>query len=321
MLRRCDGPPELHVQRDGACVALHPSADSGIRGAAILGDRERLEAALAPRIGGIAESRVVAWRLRRRIVVRLEGEDGAIHWLKLLDPKNFDRAVRAFRRIRSAPPPVRLILPEHELPELEGFLLPHAQGSCLHESLRSGANVATDTLAAALRSLAAVETAPGLPTCGFAEARDAATRMLERAAAIDPSLLDLASRVRSLPAPSGPDRTAFVHGDLHDKQLFFRGETASFIDLEGMSTGDARFDAVNLAEHLRLRELQWTGSSGNADVRMLAACGLEPEDADTRVFRAAVRARLCAVYTLRPRWRELAFRLHAEAFALVNQMQ
>lgn len=319
LLRRHGSAPEAFGLRDGTWAALAVSEDAKIPGAALLADPAGLAAQLRPLVGAITVMRVVAWRPGRRIMVRLANAAGEAHWLKLLSERGHARAAASFAAVHDSGPLLRLVLPSHGLPDIGGFLFPNAEGVSLNDLVTRDAPPAVGLLADTVRALAATETAPGLPVYEFEEARTATIAMLEKAAGFDPTCAELVARVSAVSAPA-PAPAGFVHGDLHDKQLFFTGTSASVIDLEGMAVGDSRFDAINLVEHLRLRDLQQIGiESGLAEV-LLAELGIPAAQHSTLVYRAIVRARLCAVYTLRPRWRALAGRLKQEAGELLCRL-
>lgn len=319
---RAEGlPPRVFARRDGEVVELCPAEDAGLPGRELLADRAELQRVLREHTGTIAEARLVAWRPGRRAVVRVGAADGSVHWLKLLDQRGHRRARRAFAALGESVAPTTLLLPSAELPQHCAFLAPNAPGRSLRTMLAAGDAVALASVARHLAALARTEIRGEVPTIDFARARAAAVDMLAKAAAVRGDLHDVAAAIGSLPAIAPPREPRFVHGDLHDKQLFLDGGRAFLIDLEGLGAGDARFDATNLAEHVRLRELQQGGTdSGLADM-VLAGCGIEAGDPEANAFRLVVRARLCGVYALRPRWRALVDRLTRETKNLSERLQ
>ena len=314
---RRDGlPPRVHTLVDGGVVELRPEHDAGLPGASLLADTEALAALLSPVVGRPLAADLVAWRPGRRAVLRVMTGRGIV-WLKLLDVRSWRRAQRAFAALGETLAPVQLARPLALLPEVAGYLAPHAAGTCLRDA---GTELSTTTLVRSVMALAYTQILGELPTFDFAAARAAAVKSLQQAAGLRPDLAGLTARVRDLVAPAPPTRPGFVHGDLHDKQLFVDGTTTTLIDLEGAAAGDSRFDAVNLAEHLRLRELQsGTKSRGIAD-HLLMRCALHPDDLATVAFRAVVRARLCGVYALRPRWQLLVDQLCTETMILLERL-
>ena len=310
--------PRVFVIHAGVRSALDPAADAGLPGAALIHAADRCQRWVGEVTGPLVGASLVAWRPGRRAVVRLRSEDGRVHWLKLLDQKTYRRAVIAFAAVRNVPSGLRLITPTVLIPAVCGYLAPSADGTPLHHLLDPSQPLLLNEVAQAVSSLAAVETEPGLPESDFQHARDAACGMLAKAASVSVAGATLEAALQRVPAPDHGPR-GFVHGDLHDKQLFLYGTTASLIDLEGMAVGDTRFDAINLVEHLRLRDLQCHGRDlGGAD-SLLARLGLSHDASDVVAYQAVVRARLSAVYRLRPRWLALADRLYEEALALAQQ--
>jgi aminoglycoside phosphotransferase (APT) family kinase protein len=150
----------------------------------------------------------------------------------------------------------------------------------------------------------------------FAGARDAAVRMLDKGLVLEASLEALRAAVAAVTC--GPaEELGTVHGDLHDKQVFFGPDAAMLIDLESMGHGDPRFDQANLAEHLRLRSLQQSGADDGVGAHVLDQLGFAPGP-DRNAHLAVVRARLCGVYALRPRWKSLVHRLRDETLSLIE---
>ncbi|MFO1078149.1 MAG: phosphotransferase [Planctomycetota bacterium] len=298
---------------------LSPAADAALPRRALLADRAALAAALAPHVGPLRDARLVAWRPGRRAVVRVDAGDGATWWLKLLDGRGHRRAARLFAALGEGLPPMALCAPTAMLPEFGAHLAPHARGTALRTLLQRGDAPALPTLCRSLLALGCTAMGGRVPRIDFAAARDAAVGMLEKGAAAEPGLAALAARIAALPDLPLAGLPAFVHGDLHDKQVFLHQDGAAVIDLEGAGCGDARVDLVNLAEHLRLRELQQGSADSGFGDRVLARCGIDPEARDTLAFRAVVRARLCGVYALRPRWAALVTRLRRELDSLLDR--
>ena len=126
--------------------------------------------------------------------------------------------------------------------------------------------------------------------------------MLHRASAVDPTLTDLARRISEIELPQSEGRRGLVHGDLHDRQILCRAQTARIIDLDSI-------DAVNLREHAELRVRQGVWDARWAREVSSIVDGLEPGAStlpSAQALRGLVRARLLAVYTLRPAQKGLA---------------
>lgn len=319
---RTDGAPPRVFRAEGDEVAeTFATADQGLPGAALLADPSQLQQALAACIGSIAAAQLVAWRPARRAVARVIASDGSVHWLKLLDRKSWRRAAAAFAAVGAPLHPTQLALPELLLPDACAYLVPNVPGSSLRTLAASDAWPTMTTLVRGLMSLGYTDLRAELPRHDFERARTTAINSLEQGAALRPELADLPAAIAGMAAPAAPTHLGFVHGDLHDKQLFVDGERMTVIDLEGMAFGDIRFDLANLAEHVRLRELQRSGQdSGRAD-HLLTRCGHGPDDVSMRAFRTVVRARLCGVYALRPRWQPLVASLLAEVRELVGRIR
>lgn len=318
-LRHDGRAPRVFAEGQDGVVELSPATDRGLPGAVLLADDGALRDLLHPFVGAIASTTLVAWRPGRRAVVKISAADGAVHWLKLLDQRGHRRARAAFAAIGRAFAPMHLVLPSRHFDEQCAYLAASARGTALRTLLAHGEVMPLTAIASGLAALAYTETSGELPTIDFARARQAAVDLLIKAAFLWPELADLAEATSRLAEPQA-GHSGFVHGDLHDKQLFVDGPHTSLIDLEGVAVGDPRFDLANLAEHVRLRDLQQHGrDSGLGDV-VSARCGLLPTAIPTRLFRAVVRARLCGVYALRPRWRPLVTRLVHETRASMEQL-
>lgn len=316
---RRDGlPPRVHTLIDGETVELRPEHDANLPGAPLLADAEALAAVLTPVVGPPRAADLVAWRPGRRAVLRvLTG--GGIVWLKLLDARSWRRAQRVFAALGETLAPVQLARPLALLPEVAGYVAPHAAGTCLRDAALGG-ELSTTAVVRGVMALAYTQILGDLPTYDFGSARTAAVKSLRQGCCLRPDLASLLARVQELAPATPPTRPGFVHGDLHDKQLFVDGSTMTLIDLEGAAVGDSRFDVVNLAEHLRLRELQRGGASRGLAEHLLTRCALHPDDLTTVAWRTVVRARLCGVYALRPRWSLLVDQLRTETMTLLERL-
>lgn len=316
---RCDGaPPRVFATAADMVQELHPNADGALPGAAVLADAEALATLLSAHVGAVTAADVVAWRPGRRAVVRITGADGHVQWLKLLDRKTWRRARTAFVVVRSALAPIRLMTPIALFDDVCGYLAPSAPGVSLRSLLAADAELPWTTIARSVLALGYTQQDGELPTFDFERARASTIAGLRQGEHLRPELADLIDAVAGLTAPEPPTRPGFVHGDLHDKQLFLSEHGTAVIDLEGMARGDVRLDVANLAEHLRLRDLQQLGHDRGLGDQLLARCGHAADDRAVRAFRALVRARLCGVYALRPRWRALVGHLHLETSQLLE---
>lgn len=298
-----------------------PGDDRGLAGAGLLACDAALAERLQPLVGAIASAQLVAWRPGRRAVVRIVAADGTTHWLKLLDRKNWRRARSAFAAVGTALPPLVLQLPTALLDDVHGYLAADAGGTPLRTLLAGDHELPWTTIARSVLALAYTPVVGELPTFDFERARAASLGALQQGGETTPALLALAAAVQHLPAPAEPHAPGLVHGDLHDKQLFVAGDRTAAIDLEGMARGDARFDVANLVEHVRLRDLQQHGDDRGRAEQLLARCGHAADDRGVRAFRALVRARLCGVYALRPRWHALVDRLAEESRLLIERLR
>lgn len=319
-LRQDSAPPRVFAWRGEDVVELQPQDDGDLAGAHLLADPTALQALLEPHVGAIADTRLVAWRPGRRAVVRVATSAGAVHWLKLLDRKGHRRARAAFDAIGTTLSPMQLALPTRVFADVHAHLAPDAPGTPLRTLLANGADVPWTLVTRGLLALGYTDVRGALPLLDFDRARNATLDMLRKAACVRPDLEALAERLLRLPSlPTA--QVGLVHGDLHDKQLFVSDDGVCLIDLEGTSVGDTRFDLANLAEHLRLRELQQDGRERGFADQLLARCGLPATEPAAWLFRIVVRARLCGVYALRPRWHALVDRLLRETHDLMERCE
>lgn len=314
IVRPSGEPPRAFSLRHGRLRKLHATEDAKLPGAALLADEASLRALLAPHIGTVQRTELVAWRPGRRAVVRIHGS-GRLCYLKLLDQGSFGEAQRVFSALGDRGGSLRLALPRLVDAQHCMHLVDAVQGVALRELVARGI-APWARVVDAVRELATVDARGTGITHDFATARDAAVRMLDKGIVLEPSLDALRAAVAAVTC--GPAATTgTVHGDLHDKQVFFGPDAAMLIDLESMGHGDPRFDQANLAEHLRLRSLQQSGTDDGAGARLLDQIGFAAGP-DRNAHLAIVRARLCGVYALRPRWKSLVHRLRDETLSLIE---
>ena len=314
-------PIALRASGEGALRHLHPGTDGRLPGRVLLADPSLLVRRLRSRLGGVRSIRLIAYRPGRRAVLRVrgahpEGGTGTLY-LKLLRRKTFRRARSRLAGMPACADGLHLALPDLWLDAEAAHAATPAPGRSLHDRLIAGEGVPVATLARALGRLAAVPPPPGAPAHGIEEERAATLSMLRTAPLPSAALDDLARLVADAGAPEeGGGPTGTIHRDLHDKQIFLGapGEV-TLIDLEGLAPGPPILDAVNLAEHLRLRGLQTGADRDGEEARadLLEALGERGDDPLVRFHVGLVRARLAGVYARRPRWSRLSARLAGEA--------
>ncbi len=314
IVRPAGAPPRAFSLRHGRLRELEAAADRKLPGAALLADEQALSALLAPHIGSVQRTELVAWRPGRRAVVRIHAS-GRVCYLKLLEQGAFGEAARVFAALGDRGGSLRLALPRFVDAQHCMHLVDAVQGVALRELVARGI-APWSRVVDAVQELGCLDARGTGITHDFASARDAAVRMLDKGLAFEPSLDQLRSAVAAVTC-SPPERTGTVHGDLHDKQVFFGPDAAMLIDLESMGHGDPRFDQANLAEHLRLRSLQQSGADDGVGAGVLDQLGFAAGP-DRNAHLAVVRARLCGVYALRPRWKSLVLQLRDETLSLID---
>lgn len=305
-------PRNFVLADDGSVRELTLANDSKLAVASLFSTPSGLQEALAAELGPVSDPRLVAWRPGKRAVVSVRHGRETV-FVKFLDRKTFERATAVFTSLVANSGPLHFARPTTLLRSLRAYAVAAVPGTSLRDHLARGIAPSWSLVDASVRALAASPCADGLPRHDFASARDAAVKMLQKGSAVMPELQDLAHHVSSLPAPE-QSHEGFVHGDLHDKQLFLAERETFVIDLEGCGRGDANFDLVNLAEHLRLRALQQTGTDDGMAAAMLDRFAM-PLPLRT-AWQLCVRARLCGVYAMRPRWADLTRVLLSEVRAL-----
>ncbi len=309
----------LSADRAGVAAREVVAADDDrLRLSRLLREPERLAQRLGWLDGSALRCEVLSYRPGARVVVRVtRSGDGPCVYLKGLRRRAFARA-GVLRELRAPSRRLALALPTALWEDVHALLVPSAPGDSLHGHLVAGHQVDVRVIAEALRELAGIPCPSTLPRRSFADELASATKQLALGATWLPQLGDLAQRVaRCQEVPLGC--SDLVHGDLHDKQLFVSADRVACIDLEGVSLGDARVDAVNLAEHFALRAHQRGASDSSQAAELSLALRLDPEDRDLRCLRAIVRARLAGVYAMRPRWHALARELGESARALLEE--
>ena len=316
MWRKSGEPPRAFVLDGDAAKELLPEDDPSLPAAKRFGKKSRMIRALEPSLGAVEEPRLVAWRPAKRAVVRVRRGEEAL-FVKFLDKKTYRRAAKVFAALPEPVLPMRFARATTLIDDECAYVATAAPGVCLRDILARGETPPWDLLDRSIRALAATPTHDEMPTIDFTTARDAGVRMLQKASVLLPELADRAQRLESVAAPS-TTRSGFVHGDFHDRQIFFTKDSASLIDLETVGRGDPTFDLVNMAEQLRLRSLQQAGADDATGTALLDRHGV---DADVRArWGVSVRARLCGVYALRPKWDALMRRLLAEVDGMLANL-
>jgi hypothetical protein len=204
-------------------------------------------------------------------------------------------------------------MPVHESKEHAVFFFPQAPGRSLHEMLLSHEWPDLMSLVKGIRRLGGIELKDPLKVHDFEAERAATLKMLDRGIVLVPELEPFRRRIAEMDLPACSP-TRFVHRDLHDKQIFVHQGKVHFIDFEGAVRGAPYWDAVNLAEHGRLRSLQNRTPYGERlAAALLDHLGIDPHALEVKLLAGLTRARLAGVYAMRPRWKDLSLELAASA--------
>ncbi|MEW6745089.1 MAG: phosphotransferase [Planctomycetota bacterium] len=307
-------------------VRLVPEGDARLPGAALVSNREYLEGELAPVIGRFESVHLVSYHPERRAVYRVQGWwDNAprVVFLKLLARSAFERALATLRRLPAASCSIHLITPILWLEPEAAHVTPTAPGECLHSRLMRGDAPPIDRLAGLLRSIRGIPVTTPMRPHTLSDERDVTVRWLKRACILRPELAPLLELVHAVRDPAGDSASSFLHRDLHDKQIFVDGEELAIIDLDGIGLGHALIDAVNLAEHLRLRSLQeptLCGHLATASRDLLRLLDIDIHDPLVCYLQGLTRARLAGVYAHRPLSHDLAETLAREATSILEDL-
>ena len=95
-----------------------------------------------------------------------------------------------------------------------------------------------------------------------------------------------------------------MHGDLHDKHLFFDGSRLSLVSLETLARGEAAADLGNVLAYAELRWHQGNINDATRDVMVdsvhTLADSLHVNPARLSAYYEAARHRMACVYSFRP---------------------
>lgn len=264
------------------------------------------------RLAAQPDALLLAHRAESRGVVR-HRHDGAVVYTKTVRPGRLpDLTAKSRVRVDGVATP-RVLTTDHLAASLTCDALP---GSTLHALLTDPAVSRHDVVAAGRAvgaAMARLHTTAPPPQARRHDATEevAVTEDWLRQAG-SYGLLD----ARASPPPTGavalrgllagtPSRPAFLHRDLHDKQVLVdeRGGVG-ILDLDLAAVGEPALDLANLLVHLDLRARQeWCPAGRSAECAQAVVEAYAP-DADVwrRVpaYALSARLRLLAVYSFRP---------------------
>jgi hypothetical protein len=260
--------------------------------------------------------RVLAWRPRRRIAIRIENADG-FEVLKGLRPKKLEPTLHAYQHVR------------RHLTASDDFLVPSATRVPELAAIRMpGLNL--DPIEVSMDN-ASVYRRVGRALAGFQE-RVPCAGLAVRGFKQELGVLDeLAERhMQGMgKLPVGWDRECrrlhdyhqldqqqpvSCHRDLHDGQLMHAGERVALLDFDLLAKASPLLDLGNLSAHFFLRALQREAGSASGDAE---ACELEllagydlsdksPVQGELRAYKCSSFLRLALLYSMRPKWQHLA---------------
>lgn len=277
--------------------------------------RDRRLSALA-RIAQRGE--VVSWRRGRRAVVR-DDTDGS--FVKIVRQAAAASVIDAHRDAAEFRRGFAVPTPETDDADAGVVRLSRLPGRTLCD-LGADARVSDDTVADAWRAwgegwVAVLDGPDGsghrVPHSGEAEAA-VLERWLAHAASVTPlpdSVRGQAERVIDDLVHGPPGVFGVAHRDLHDKQVLHGGSgMPGLIDLDTAATAETALDLANLRAHVAWRVAQGRLTAGRARAATAVIDGVaqrvEVDPERLRVYEAATRIRLGAVYVFRPQWRAVA---------------
>lgn len=116
----------------------------------------------------------------------------------------------------------------------------------------------------------------------------------------------------------------FSHRDFFDKQILFSENRTTLLDCDNATAADPALDVGNFIAHMALRKLQHPHCSDNissGSEAFMNSYGNFHEGFLTRTtwWSQATRLRLAALYLLRPRWRDSAYKLLTQPIDLFGR--
>ena len=286
-------------------------------------------AADLPRLRDSAKVRLLSWRPRRRIVLRLDqGESGLV--LKGYRARRSQPA--ALRHVMAAGlmAGTRLRVPRfvaHQA-DREALVLESVAGSPLEPG--SLGQERFFLIGAALRVLQG-QPVPQPLTVHDADAELAVLdrlggRFFRAGAELPVGWSDARARLQDHRPPGAAP--AVAHRDLHDGQILVTEQALVLLDFDLLCAADTLLDAANLLAHIKLRELQGQRDTTPQAVMQCGRALLEGLDRDTepdfalrlRFYQATSFLRLALVHRLRPAWDALAVPLTRLADRCIDEL-
>lgn len=246
------GPPDgtLPVSSPAGTVGLWRwPHDPALPGLPIASTPSCVEELVGEQVGGVPALEILAYRPRRRAVVRATGPRGSVH-LKVVRPDHVAPIADRHGRLRDRIRRPEVLATDDALGLVVLETLPGAPVRSALLSDTTGA-LPPETILELLGDLA------DLPDDGLGSVRSHVARLDGHArvlGAVAPSLADrvaaLGEAVRALAGDGGP--TQVIHGDLHDAQLLAppAGGVHGVVDLDTVGVGEPVHDLGNLLAHL-----------------------------------------------------------------------
>ena len=258
---------------------------------------------LLPALGNALDNgELVAYRHHRRAVIRRS--DG---YVKVVRPQRVEGIVLRHERAAAEPSYASPNVVAHsDDGRIELSTMP---GVSLHDTIRADAIPPADDIARLLANVASTD-ASTLPDASL----DSPIRWIETVSRIEPCMRSTLNDIAAQLPVVNVDGDSFVHGDLHDKNIFVTHHLGTtrlgVIDLDGASRGAAEIDVANLAVHLELRAMQAGGREGarSATPELLIGAVATHCDLDQALvddLRRHTWFRLACLYRCRPASRHL----------------
>jgi tRNA A-37 threonylcarbamoyl transferase component Bud32 len=264
------------------------------------------------RVASAPGAALVAHRAEKRGSVRRVDHDGQTVYTKVVRPSHLS-ATMAGARVRVdgvRVPKVTAVDPDDGTMDCRAL-----PGRTLRDILADPTTTTAEVVAAGCAVGGAVARLHACPPPSSLRRHDATeemavTRRWLRQASVHGLLDDTALVRRRLEAARGllagtPGESAFLHRDLHDKQVVVDDDGAvGILDLDLAATGEPALDLANLLVHLELRSLQGLCPAARAGACADAVVDGYAPDLDIwrrmPAYALTTRLRLAAVYAFRP---------------------
>lgn len=316
------GCPEAHIVADRGFILRTSGLDERLPGLRLLYDAEAARDVVSRLEGadpGPVTAHLVAHRLGKRAVLRLEGADGKGRYARLRAVKSdtgqaqFARHVALWRAL-AGQSRLRIPDPLGEDPALGLSLYAPLSGHAPRFAGHDGYAACRD-ITVALRALQSLT----LADLSWHDPSAETTILLDwygRTQSVFPDLAEKIDapleRLRADLAALEPVAPVPTHRDLHEKQILIAHGATGILDFDTLSLADPALDVGNLQAHLFLAGLH-AGRSLQAFEWALLIGMPDLPVARARIWRRAALLRLAMIYAFSDTAPDILHRLIAEA--------